>query len=173
MPFGLTNAPVTFQCLMETVLAGLLRKICSVYLDDILIIGRTLEENVARVLDRLQEAGLNLKPSKSNFLLKQVQYLGHTISDRGISPDARKVEAVKKPIDLKSLRSFLGLASYYRRFIPGFSAKANPLFKLTRKNVNFFWSDDGQAAFDRLKQLLIDSPLLVFSRFFTRIRDGN
>ena len=137
----------------------------------ILIIGKTFEdhlENVARVLDRLQEAGLKLKPSKCNFLLKQVQYLGHTISDRGISPDARKVEAVKnfpKPIDLKSLRSFLGLASYYRRFIPGFSAKVNPLFKLTRKNVDFFWSDDCQAAFDRLKQLLIDSPLLVFPDF--------
>ena len=156
---------------MDTVLAGLVRKICFVYLDDILIIGKTFEdhlENVARVLDRLQEAGLKLKPSKCNFLLKQVQYLGHTISDRGISPDARKVKAVKnfpKPIDLKSLRSFLGLASYYRRFIPGFSAKANPLFKLTRKNVDFFWSDDCQVAFDRLKQLLIDSPLLVFPDF--------
>ena len=174
MPFGLTNASATFQRLMETVLAGLVRKICFVYLDDILIIGKTFEdhlENVARVLDRLQEAGLKLKPSKCNFLLKQVQYLGHTISDRGISPDARKVEAVKnipKPIDLKSLRSFLGLASYYRRFIPGFSAKANPLFKLTRKNVDFFWSDDCQAAFDRLKQLLIDSPLLVFPNFSRR-----
>ena len=75
------------------------------------------------------------------IVLKQVQYLGHTISDLGISPDAKKVKAVEnfpKPTDLKSLRSFSGLASYYRRSIPGFSAKANPLFKLTRKNADFF-----------------------------------
>ena len=102
MPFGFTNAPATFQRLMETVLAGLVRKICFVYLDNILIIGKIFEdhlENVARVLDRLQEAGLK---SKCNFLLKQFQYLGHTISDLGISPDAKKVVAVKnfpKPTD--------------------------------------------------------------------------
>ena len=80
----------------------------------------------------------------------------------------KKVEAVKnfpKPTDLKSLRSFLGLASYCKRFIPGFSAKANPLFKLTRKNVDFFWSYDCQVTFDSLKQLLVDSPLLVFPDF--------
>ena len=171
MPFGLSNAPATFQRLMETVLAGLVRNICYVYLDDILIIGKTFEEhlkNIARVLDRLQEAGLKLKPSKCHFLLRQVQYLGHTISDQGISPDASKIEAVKsfpEPTDLKSLRSFLGLASYYRRFIPGFSAVANPLFKLTRKNVNFCWSVTCQEAFERLKQLLVDTPLLIFPNF--------
>ena len=89
MPFGLTNAPATFQHFMETVLV---RKICFVYLDDILIIGKTFEDHleyVARVLDQLQEAGLK---SKCNFLLKQFQYLGHTISDL---TDAKKVEAVK------------------------------------------------------------------------------
>ena len=123
-------------------LPGLVRNICNVYLD-ILIIGKTFEEhleNIARVLDQLHQAGLKLKPSKCHFLLRQVWYLGHTISDQGVSPDAIKIEAVKnfpKPTDLKSLRSFLGLASYYRRFIPGFSAVANPLFKLTRKKVNF------------------------------------
>ena len=171
MPFGLCNAPATFQRLMETVLAGLVRKICYVYLDDILIVGRTLEEhleNIARVLDRFQEAGLKLKPSKCHFLLKQIQYLGHTISDQGILPDANKVKAVQNfpiPTDLKSLRSFLGLASYYRRFVPGFSVVANPLFKLTRKNVDFCWSNTCQEAFDRLKQLLVNSPLLIFPDF--------
>lgn len=136
-----------------------------------LIIRKNFEEhleNIARVLDRLHEAGLKLKPSKCHFLLRQVQYLGHTISDQGISPDATKIEAVKsfpKPTDLKALRSFLGLASYYRRFIPRFSVVANPLFKLTRKNVNFCWSVTCQEAFDRLKQLLVDAPLLIFPNF--------
>ena len=112
MPFGLINGPATFQYLMETVLAGLVRNIaiCYVYLDNILIIEKTFEEhleNIARVLSQLHEAGLKLKPSKCHFLLRQVQYLGDTISDQGISPDATKVEAVKnfpKPTNLKLLR---------------------------------------------------------------------
>ena len=122
--FGLRNVPATFQHLMETVLTILVRKICYVYLDDILIVGRTLEEhleNIARVLDRLQEEGLKLKPSKWHFLLKQIQYLGHTVSDQGILLDVNKVKVVQNfsiPTDLKSMRSFLGLASYYRRFVP-------------------------------------------------------
>ena len=164
MPFGLTNALATFQRLMETVLVGLVRNICYVYLDDILIIEKTFEEhleNIARVLRK--STTLKLKPSKCHFLLRQVQYLGHTISDRGISPDATKLEAIKnfpKPTDLKSLRSFLGLASYYREFSP----VANPLFKLTRKNVNFCWSDTCQEAFYRLKQLLINAALQIFHK---------
>ena len=98
MSFGLTNVLATFQCLMETVLAGLVRNLCDVYLDYILIIGKTFEEhleNITRILDQLHQAGLKLKHSKCHFLLKQFQYLGHTISDRGISPDATKIEAVK------------------------------------------------------------------------------
>ena len=141
---------------------------CYVYLDDILIIGETFEEhleNIARVLNQLHEVGLKLKPSKCHFLLRQVQHLGHTISDQGISPDATKIEAVKsfpELTDLKSLRLFLELASYYKRFIP---AVANPLFKLTRKNVNSYWSVTCQETFERFKQLLVDTPLLIFPNF--------
>ena len=104
---------------------------------------------------------MKLKPSKCDFLLNQIQYMGHTISDQGTLPDVNKVKAVQNfsiPTDLKSLWSFLGLASYYRRFAPGFSVVANPLFKLTRKNVDFSWSDTCQEDFDRLKQLLVNSP---------------
>ena len=151
------------------------------YLDNILIIEKTFEEhleNIARVLSQLHEAGLKLKPSKCHFLLRQVQYLGDTISDQGISPDAIMVEAVKnfpKPTDLKLLRrSLLGLASCYRRFIPGFSAVVNPLFKLTRKNVNFCWSDTCQEAFDRLD---LSSYLLMlhcqFSQGFVMETDAS
>ena len=91
-----------------------------------------------------------------------------SVSGTHHSPDATKIEAVKsfqEPTDLKSFRSFLGLASYYRKFIPGFSAVANPLFKLTRKNVNFCWSVTCQEAFERLKQLLVDTPFPIFQEY--------
>ena len=132
MPFGLCNAPATFQRLMETVLADLIRDKCIVYIDDILVMGETLEDhlhNLKRVLQRLTEAGLKLKPAKCHFLQKKVEYLGHIVSAEGIAPDPRKVDAVRhfpQPDDLKRLRSFLGLASYYRRFIQDFSVVANP-----------------------------------------------
>ena len=136
MPFGLCNAPATFQRLMETVLAGIARERCIVYLDNILVIGRTFEEhlrNLREVFERLKQFGLRLKPSKCHLAKRQVTYLGYNVSVGGISADSSKVDAVKRfptPNDVSSLRSFLGLASYYRRFIPGFSKVAEPLFAL-------------------------------------------
>ena len=124
MPFGLVNAPATFQRLMEVVLSGLVRRVCVVYLDDVLIFGRTVEEhntNLTQVLERLRRAGLRLKPKKCRFALTEVEYLGHVVSARGIQTDPKKVEAVEHfptPHNVKSLRSFLGLASYYRKFVP-------------------------------------------------------
>ena len=127
MPFGLDNALATFQRLMETVLAGLTRDKCLVYLDDILVVGRTVHGHLANlrsVLQRLQSAGLKLKTTKCSFMQTQVEYLGHIVSKRGVSVDPKKTEAVKKfprPVDLRTLTSFVGLASYYRQFVPGFS----------------------------------------------------
>ena len=146
MPFSLCNAPATFQRLMETVLAGLVRTCCVVYLDDILVVGRTVEEhldNLRKVFERLREAGLRLKPKKCYFLREEVEYLGHVVSADGVRPDPQKLTAVRnyaQPTDLKSLRAFLGLASYYRKFIPHFSRVASPLHALTRKDVPFDWS---------------------------------
>ena len=171
MPFGLCNTPATFQRLMEIVLDGLARDICVVYLDDILIVGATFEEHqrhLRKVLDRLQEAGLRLKPSKCHIARRQVEYLGYVVSEQGITTDPRKIEAVKAisvPSNLKGLRSFLGMASYYRRFIPNFSAVAHPLFALTRKDVEFLWTPTCQQAFETLKRLLTEAPLLAFPNF--------
>ena len=171
MPFGLCNAPSTFQRLMETVLRGLTRDICTVYLDDILVMGTTFEEhlcNLRCVFDRLRDAGLRLKPSKCYLARKQVEYLGYVISDCGVAADPKKIKAVKEfptPVNLKQLRSFLGLASYYRRFICNFFKVANPLFVLTKKGVAYEWTKQHQDVFERLKDLLTTSPILAFPNF--------
>ena len=170
MPFGLCNAPATFQRLMESVLAGLTRDTCLVYIDDILVLGRTFPEhlqNLRRVFERLREAGLRLKPTKCHLVHQEVEYLGYVVS-QGVAADPRKVEAVQVfpvPRDLKSLRSFLGLASYYRRFIPNFSTVASRLYALTRKNAAFDWAPSCQEAFESLKELLTRAPVLAFPDF--------
>ena len=152
-----SNAPATFQRLMETVLVELVRTCCVVYLDDILVVDRTVEEhldNLKKVFERLREAGLQLKPKKCYFLREGVEYLGHVVSADGVRPDPQKLTAVRnyeQPTDLKPLRAFLGLASYYRKFIPHFSRVASPLHTLTRKDVPFDWSTECQQAFQTLK----------------------
>jgi len=171
MPFGLCNAPATFQRLMETVLAGLTRKKCVVYLDDILVMGSSFEEhldNLTEVLQRLRQAGLRLKPTKCHLAKKSVMYLGYVVSHDGITTDPEKVKSVRNfptPSSIKQLRSFLGLASYYRRFINGFSKVAAPLFALTRKDAMFVWNDKCHGAFVQLKELLTSAPVLVFPDF--------
>ena len=141
MPFGLVNAPATFQRLMEVVLSGLVGKKCLMYLDDIIILGKTLEEhqkNVVEIFDRLREAGLRLKPKKYKFAQLEVDYLGHVVSGQGVQADPHKLTAVQvflTPTNMKALRSFLVLASYYRRFIPNFSKTAGPLHSLTKKDA--------------------------------------
>ena len=171
MPFGLCNAPATFQRLMEVVLQGLVHKSCLVYLDDILVIGRTFTEhlnNLVKVFSRLRQAGLHLKPSKCCLARTEVEYLGRVVSQGGVAADPKKVEAVQAypvPTNRKSLRSFLGLASYYRRFIPNFSSVARPLHILTQKNVQFNWTMECQKAFDTLKKLLTQAALLAYPDF--------
>ena len=171
MPFGLCNGPATFQRLMESVLVGLLRKCCMVYLDDVLIIGKNFAEhltNMRKVFDRFRLANLKLKPTKCSLAGTEVTYLGYMISRTGISADPQKVEAVQNfppPDDLTSLRSFLGLASYYCRFVPGFSIIAGPLYLLLQKSTNFLWGQTQQESFDHLKQLLTCAPVLAFPDF--------
>ena len=144
MPFGLCNGPSTFQRLMESVLMGLSRSRCMVYLDDVMVIGRNFTEhleNLREVFGRFRQANLKLKPEKYFLASSEVLYLGYVVSREGISADVQKVEAVRsfpRPTNLTSLRSFLGLASYYRRFIPNFSTVASPLYVLTRKDAEFF-----------------------------------
>ena len=171
MPFGLVNAPATFQRLMEVVLSGLAREGCLVYLDDVLVMGKTMKEhneNLQKVFNRLRAAGLRLKPKKCCFAQLEVDYLGHVVSSDGIRTDPKKTRAVSEfpvPTNVREVRSFVGLASYYRKFIPNFSKVAGPLHALTRKDVAFLWTAECQLAFDNLKRLLTTTPLLVYPKF--------
>ncbi len=153
MPFGLCNAPGTFERLMELVLCGLHWKTCLVYLDDILIFASSFEEHATRlgeVFNRLAEAGLKLKPKKCSLYQKEVCYLGHIVSAKGVSTDTEKTAKVRDwPVQrhLKDVRSFLGLCSYYRRFIQNFASIAAPLHRLTPKDVKFGWTQECDMAF--------------------------
>ena len=135
MPFGLCNAPATFQRLMDIVLTGLQWTSCLVYLDDIIVLGRTFTEhlsNLGSVFSRIRDAGLKIKPEKCSFLKEKVKYLGHIVSKEGIAADPEKTATVKTwptPTSTKEVQQFLGLANYYRRFIKDFAQIAKPLHK--------------------------------------------
>ena len=171
MPFGLTNAPSTFQRLMSMVLAGLSWVTCLVYLDDIIIFSRTVEEHLQRltdVLQRLKEAGLKIKPSKCHLHCKSVRYLGYVVSEKGIAADADKIKCVENwptPTDHESLRQFLGFASYYRKFIRNFADTAAPLHALTEKSKPWHWTELCDKAFVALKGKLASPPILSFPQF--------
>ncbi|KFD60577.1 LOW QUALITY PROTEIN: hypothetical protein M514_27243 [Trichuris suis] len=146
MPFGLTGAPATFQRLMERVLAGLKWSTCLVYLDDIIVFSLTAEEHIehlAQVLSRLQEAGFKVNSRKCKLFSKEVCYLGHIVSEKGIEPDPSLTEKMRTypvPKCLTEVQRFLGMASYYRKFIKNFAAIAKPLHQLTEKRKPSEWS---------------------------------
>ena len=175
MPFGLTNAPAVFQRLMQRVLMGLNtteeKDFVAVYIDDVLVFSRTLKDHLQHlqlVIDRLQQAGLKLKPTKCHFVREEVEYLGHLITPGGLKPNPRLVEAVRDfptPQSLKQLRQFIGLSSYYRRFVPKFAKIAQPLHRLTKKEVAFTWDEACQEAFEVLKRKLIEAPVLSYPSF--------
>lgn len=171
MPFGLKNAPSTFQRLMNSVLTGLQGNELFVYLDDIVIYSSSLREHLIKyqkLCARLRDANLKLQPEKCNLLRKEVVYLGHIISADGVKPDPGKIEAVKNfptPKNAKNIKQFLGLAGYYRRFIPNFSGTSKPLTNLLRKDVPFKWEDAQSKAFKTLANLLCEQPLLQFPDF--------
>jgi hypothetical protein len=168
MPFGLTNAPPTFQRLMNTVLRDHMGIRALVYLDDIIVWGATIEETMANlqlVFDSVRTAGLKFKPAKCKFFLQSLNVLGHVVSPAGISTDPAKAELIKnwpEPCNVREVRSFLGLASYYRKFIRNFAHMARPLTALTAKSVPFRWQQEQQTAFDVLKQALSSPPVLTY-----------
>ena len=168
LPFGLTNAPATFERLMENIMRGLQWKHCVCFLDDIIVFGRTVEETLANldlVLQRLQEANLKLKASKCKLFRTQVEFLGYVVSQDGISCDPNKISTVEnwpRPQNLTQVRSFLGTAGYYRKFVKDFVTITSPLTALSRKGAEFNWTEDCEAAFATLKQRLTSAPILAY-----------
>ena len=168
LPFGLTSAPATFQRLMEKVLHGLHWKTLLLYLDDIILISPDFETHLHRleeVFQRLQSAGLKLKPSKCELLKSSVHYLGHVVSADGVATDPKKIQAVREwatPKSVKDVQAFLGLAGYYRQYIPQFATIAKPLSHLISKEATWQWSVDAQHSFDTLKQKLTEAPVLGY-----------
>ncbi len=167
MPFGLTNAPATFQSFINSVLRQYLEKFVILYLDDILIYSKTLEEHIQHVrtvLKTLLDNNLYAKPKKCEFHKPKVEFLGHVISGNGIATDPNKIKSVEEwptPKSVKDVQRFLGLCNYYRRFVENFAFIARPLHNLTKKNVKFIWSKDCEKAFQELKKRLITSPILM------------
>ncbi|KAJ9547279.1 hypothetical protein OSB04_019822 [Centaurea solstitialis] len=167
MPFGLTNAPAAFMDLMNRVCRPMLDRSVIVFIDDILIYSKTKEEHVMHlreVLEVLRRERLYAKFSKCAFWLEEVQFLGHIINREGIKVDPAKIEAVMNweiPKAPTEIRSFLGLAGYYRRFIQDFSKIAVPLTRLTKKSEPYAWGSEQQKAFDTLRQKLCEAPVLT------------
>ena len=182
MPMGLTNAPPTFQRLMELVLHGLHWSTCLVYLDDVIIVGKSFTDHIAnldQVLSRFQQAHLKLKPSKCQFLRTEVTFLGHVVSKDGIRPDPANTDRVitwPTPRTPTEVRSVLGLCSYYRRFVKNFAKTDAPLHRLTQKDTPFDWSPQCGDAFTSLRDALIHPPIMAYpdtTQHFTLFTDAS
>ena len=177
MPFGLTNAPATFQRLMESCLGELHLEWCIIYLDDIIIFSKTPDDHIIRlegVFEKLAKAGLKLKPSKCEFFRSSLKYLGHIVSKDGIATDPRKIEAIQKwpqPKTVTDVRSFTGFTNYYRKFIKGYAKIARPLHELTsgdnakRKHQKVDWNIRCNESFEALKSICSDCPVLAYTDY--------
>ena len=168
LPMGLDSAPGAFQNLMELILAGLSYEVAMIYLDDIIIFGKSFQEHLSRlelVLSRIKEAGLKIKGSKCRFFRKRTHFLGHIISKDGVDVDPDKVSAaanMKPPSNLKELRATLGLVGFYRRFIADFGKTAEPLYRLLSKTEKFVWTTECGESMNQLKLKLQEAPILGF-----------
>jgi hypothetical protein len=171
MAFGLTGAPATFQAEMNRTLAPLLRKCALVFFDDILVYSSSYEEHLQHLQSVLQLLAANdwkIKLSKCEFAQPSVHYLGHVISAEGVATDESKISAVKEwpiPVDVKQLRSFLGLAGYYKKIVKNYASISQPLTVLLRKNSPFIWTSESTLAFNTLKNALITAPVLTLPDF--------
>ena len=166
MPFGLCNAPATFQRCMMAIFSEFIENIMEVFMDDFSVYGSSFDDclnNLSKILQRCDETNLVLNWEKCHFMVTKGVVLGHLISDRGIEVDRAKIEVIERlppPTNVKGIRSFLGHAGFYRRFIKDFSKIAKPLTNLLAKEIQFVFDEDCLNAFCRLKEALISAPIL-------------
>jgi hypothetical protein len=167
MPFGLTNAPATFMHLMQQTFRPYLDEFVIVFLDDVLVYSKSKqqhEQHLRTVLQVLRERELYAKLSKCEFFQSEIGFLGHVINEHGIKMESSKVDSVSKwpaPKNIHELRSFLGLAGYYRRFVKDFSLIASPLTSLLHKNTPYEWTAQQDDAFNKLKSAVSTAPILI------------
>jgi hypothetical protein len=169
VPFGITAGPMCFQMVMSKVLRGINFKYALVFIDDILCHSPDIDTHISHlstIFERLREANLKLNPKKCQFATKKVEYLGHTISEKGIEASPSKISAIldyPRPKTVKQVRGFLGLANFYRRYVKDFSTLAHPLNQLLKKtNKRLQWSTQCEKAFNTLKEKLTTPPILAF-----------
>ena len=168
LPFGCCNGVPTFQRLMDYVLSGLRWKVCLLYLDDIIVFSKTFEEHVEQlgvVLARLSQSNLRVSPKKCHFFRAEIVFLGHIVSQQGLSTDPSKTQCVAdwpQPKNVKEVRQFTGLCAYYRHYVPNFAQISCPLHKLTEKDRPFLWTEECTKAFKDLKRLLTSRPFLAY-----------
>lgn len=171
MPFGLKNAPSTFQRVMDNVLKDLVGKICLVYLDDIIIFSTSLTQHIndiQAIFDRLSLSNFKVQLDKSEFLRKEIAFLGHIVSTDGIKPNPMKIEAIQKfpiPKTQKDIKSFLGLLGYYRKFIPNFAQLTKPMTSCLKKGKPVIISEDYTNTFNTCKTILMNDPILQYPDF--------
>ncbi|XP_071917979.1 uncharacterized protein [Coffea arabica] len=167
MPFGLCNAPATFQRCMMAIFSDYIEKIMEIFMDDFSVYGSSFDQclhNLELILQRCEETNLVLNWEKCHFMVKEGIVLGHKISSKGIEVDQAKIEVIEKlppPSNVKGIRSFLGHAGFYRRFIKDFSKIVKPLCDLLCKDTPFQFDDNCLVAFERLKKELISAPIIT------------
>ncbi|XP_031347132.1 uncharacterized protein K02A2.6-like isoform X2 [Photinus pyralis] len=165
LPYGVACAPAQFQAIMDQILQGIKNVGC--YLDDVIIVGQSLEDcfrNVEIVLSRLDKFNVKVNFQKCKFFVQTVEFLGHELSEIGIKPMKSKMEAIERapePKNLQQLRSYLGLLNYYNKYLPMLSSELHPLYRLEQKDVPFEWSSKCRQAFEKSKQLLLNSKALI------------
>ncbi|MCG8077951.1 MAG: DDE-type integrase/transposase/recombinase, partial [Candidatus Thiodiazotropha taylori] len=171
LPQGLKTSPNSFQMLMDKILSGLSFRSTLCYLDDVLIFSETFNQHLSdlqEVFDRFRAAGLKLSPEKCRFAQSHCIFLGHQISRQGVSPPSDRLKAVSEypvPKNTKQLKRYLGLMNWFKKYIPGYSAKAHCLYQLLRKGAKFIWTEAHKVAFESLKASLLNSEALAFPRY--------
>lgn len=175
MPFGLSGSPITWQSYITALLGDLLNKNVMAYMDDILVYSPTINnhtETIIKIFECLKNGGLKLNMSKTKLFCKKIEYLGHSIDKNGVKPTDRNIEAIKMvptPKKVAEVQRFVGMASYFRKFIRQFAAIAQPLHNLCKKNVEFTWSESCEKSFTTLKNALMSAPVLAFADFSKKI----